>query len=63
MSHRDLGEMLMEGRDTDFADLVCFSREKRAQRRVSAKMVPCGSGAGRGERWKKKQPAQRRDLE
>ena len=53
----------MEGRDTDFADLVCFSREKRAQRRVSAKMVPCGSGAGRGEQWKKKQPAQRRDLE
>lgn len=50
MSHRDLGEMLTEGRVTDFADLVCFSREKRARRRVCAKMVSCGSGAGRGER-------------
>lgn len=63
MSHRDLGEMLTEGCNTDFADLVCFSREKRARRRVSAKMVPCGSGVGRGEWWKEKQPAQRRDLE
>lgn len=54
--------MLIEGRDTEFADLMCLSRENRARRRVCAKMVPCRSDPGEAERWQEKWLGQRRDL-
>lgn len=54
--------MLIEGRDTEFADLVCLSRENRARRTVCAKMVPCRCDPGKGERWQEKRLVQRRDL-